>query len=117
MVIDGVPIGISDCLSKGLCFFLGLPRVTGFPGLEDLRGAVQKVLLPGHCNDLDSAARVAELFPQFAVRGPPGMQLAWGGHSWVDVDKDGPVLADGDGQALSEETGLSWRDVPGSVFG
>ena len=95
MVIDGVAIGISDCLSECLCFFLGLRRVIGSPGLEHPLGAVQKVLLPGHCNDLDAPAGLAELVPKLPMGGPLGIKLSWGGHAWVDVDKDRPVLLDG----------------------
>ena len=46
MAFDGVPIGISDGLPKNRHFFLYACRVSGCPGLENLQGAVELVLVP-----------------------------------------------------------------------
>ena len=74
MAFDGVPIGIGDGLPKNRCFRLGRCRVSGCPGLENLLGAVEMVLVPSDRKHFDSPACLPELVPKLPVGLAPAME-------------------------------------------
>ena len=59
MAFDGVPIGISDGPPEPRCSCLDRSRVSGCPGLENVLGTVEIVLVPSNRNHFDSLACLA----------------------------------------------------------